>query len=139
MWDSRHQLWFADSATATTLPNTPLSQVPVSEKAWYLVKARRLVTPAKNIAAPPSYLHSRVARGQPLSRVVLPRTPLPRKVKGEEGRRLRTTLAFVCGMSGGPEGEGMPRDVFRVVMDLLMPSWDPLRRGVVGEGGMQLE
>ena len=39
-------------------------------------------------------------------------------------------------MGGGPKGEGMPRDVFRVVLDLVMPFWDPLRRGIVGEGGM---
>jgi len=33
-------------------------------------------------------------------------------------------------MEGGPENTGMPRDVFRgVFMDLLMPTWDPLRQG----------
>ena len=53
----------------------------------------------------------------------------------EESRKLRTLLAFLIGMQGGPEGEGMPRDVFRVAMDLLMPSWDAFRRGVVGDGG----
>ena len=42
----------------------------------------------------------------------------------EERRKLRVTMAFICGL----EREGMPRDVFRVVLDLLMPSWDPLRR-----------
>jgi hypothetical protein len=44
----------------------------------------------------------------------------------EEGgnRKLRTTLAFMCGVGQ----EGMPRGVFRVVIDLLMPSWDALRR-----------
>ena len=45
----------------------------------------------------------------------------------EEGKRepqARTALAFMCGVGR----EGMPRDVFRVVMDLVMPSWDPLRR-----------
>ena len=41
-------------------------------------------------------------------------------------------MAFVLGMKGGWENMGMPRDVFRVVMDLLMPSWDPLRRKDVG-------
>ena len=44
--------------------------------------------------------------------------------KDEENRKLRTTLAFMCGVGR----EGMPRDVFRVVMDLVMPSCDPLRR-----------
>jgi hypothetical protein len=32
-------------------------------------------------------------------------------------RKLRTLLAFVLGMEGGPEGEGMSRDVFRVVLN----------------------
>ncbi len=48
----------------------------------------------------------------------------------EEGRKLRTTLTFLLGLGGGPQGEGMPRDVFRVVLNMLMPPWDPLRRGV---------
>jgi hypothetical protein len=52
----------------------------------------------------------------------------------EEDRKLRTTLAFLFGKEGGAKGEGMPRDVFRVVMDMLMPSWDPLRLGIVGTG-----
>lgn len=118
-----------------------------AQTASFLVKARRLFTLAKrNATVVPSHLQSRVAQGLPLPRVTLPRTLLPRKAKngsqyedGEESRKLRIMLAFVCGMGGGAEGEGMPRDVFRVVMDLLMPSWDPLRRGVVGEGGIQLE
>jgi hypothetical protein len=51
----------------------------------------------------------------------------------EEGRKLRTTLAFMCGLGR----ESMPRDVFRVVLDLLMPPWDPLRRKARGGGGGQ--
>jgi hypothetical protein len=39
-------------------------------------------------------------------------------------RKLCRLVAFLLGMEGGPEGEGIPRDVFRVVVDLLMPSWD---------------
>jgi len=35
----------------------------------------------------------------------------------EESRKLRTTLAFMCGFGR----EGIPRDVW-VVMDLVMPS-----------------
>lgn len=53
----------------------------------------------------------------------------------EEGRNLRTLLAFLAGMEGG----GMPRDVFRLVMDLLMPKWDPLRRGVAGDRSAAVE
>ena len=48
----------------------------------------------------------------------------------EETRKLRSTLAFLCGVGR----KDMPRDVFRVVMDLLMPSWDPLRRKNAGTG-----
>lgn len=80
-------------------------------------------------------MQGRVAQGEPLPRVVLPRATLPRKVKGghyddgEESRTLRATLAFLVGLEGGYKGEGMPRDVFRgVFMDLLMPLWDPLRQ-----------
>jgi hypothetical protein len=47
---------------------------------------------------------------------------------GGGGRKLRATLAFMCGLWR----EGMPRDVFRIVMDLLMPSLDPLRRKNAG-------
>ena len=48
--------------------------------------------------------------------------------EGEESRRLRTALAFMCGLGR----EGMPRDVFRVVLELLMPRWDPVRRKNAG-------
>jgi len=43
--------------------------------------------------------------------------------EGEEGRKLRTALAFMCGVGR----DAMPWDVFRVVMDFLMPLCDPLR------------
>jgi hypothetical protein len=46
----------------------------------------------------------------------------------EESGKFRTMLNFLLGIGGGPEGGGMPRDVFRVVLDLLMPAWDPLRK-----------
>jgi hypothetical protein len=101
-----------------------------AEKASLLVKARRLVVLSRNTAAP-SYLRGRAARGQPLPRVTL----MP--VTGgededdeeeEESRKLRTLMAFLLGVEGGWENAGMPRDVFRVVLDLLMPTWDPLRR-----------
>jgi hypothetical protein len=44
-------------------------------------------------------------------------------------------LGFLLGLEGGPVGEGMPRDVFVVVMDLMMPSWDPLQCGLAGDKG----
>jgi len=94
-------------------------------KASFLVKARRLVMAATRTAVA-SYLQGRVARGQPLPSVAL--APV---TDGENKDELRTTLAFLVGMEGG----GMPRDVFRVVLDLLMPFWDPLRRKAPGGGG----
>jgi len=81
----------------------------------------------------PSYLQARIAQGQPVPQVMLLRTGPPRTVNsghGEECRKLHTLMAFLVGMAGG----GMPQEVFRVVMELLMPSWDPLRRGVAGAG-----
>jgi hypothetical protein len=50
---------------------------------------------------------------------------------GENNEELCTMLAFLVGMEGG----GMPRDVFRVVLDLVMPFWDPLRRKAPSGGG----
>jgi hypothetical protein len=42
-----------------------------------------------------------------------------------ERRNFLSMLEFLFGIGGGPEGEGMPRDVFWMVLDLLMPLWDP--------------
>ena len=53
----------------------------------------------------------------------------------EEGRKLRTALAFMCGLGR----EGMPRDVFRVVVNLLMPSWVQLRFKGAGTGPSVLQ
>lgn len=50
----------------------------------------------------------------------------------EEDAKLRTLLAFLSGVGGGSDGESMPREMFRLVLEFLMPSWDPLRRGVAG-------
>jgi len=95
-----------------------------AEKASLLVKGRRLVTTSRNTVAP-SYIRSRVLHDLPLPCVEL--TPA-----GSDGieEKDRSMLAFLLGIDGGPENTGMPRDVFRVVLDLLMawPSWDPLRR-----------
>lgn len=77
-----------------------LLQALDAQKASVLVKARRLFVASTSNARAPSYLQGRVVRGQPLPRVMLPRTPLPRKVKaglyedGEESRKLRTLLVF---------------------------------------------
>jgi hypothetical protein len=52
----------------------------------------------------------------------------------EEARGLRKMMEFLLGMGGGPKGDGMPREVFREVLNFLMPSWDPLRVAVAGAG-----
>lgn len=46
--------------------------------------------------------------------------------RDEKERKFRRMLAFVVGMGGGPEGQGMPRDVFRVVVEMLTLPWEPL-------------
>jgi len=108
-----------------------------AEMASLLVKARRLAVAPNSNAVAPSCLQARVARGQPFPRVTL--MPLPggqnegedeEEGEGEEGRKLRITLAFMCEVGH----EATPRDVFLVMMDLLMPSWDPLRRKRAGAG-----
>ena len=105
---------------------TLLEQASDAEKAWHLVKVRRLTVGATTIdTVLPSYLQGRAADGQALSQVAL--ASLMGGNNEDDEHKLRTTLVFVCGMSGEPKGEGMPQDVFRVVMDFLMPSWDPLR------------
>jgi hypothetical protein len=108
------------------------------EKTDALVKARRLAVAANSIAVAPSHLHGRVTQGQPLPCIALaPLMDQDDDEEVEESRKLRTTLAFICRFGR----EGMPRDVFRAVMDLVMPSWDPLRRNVPGldRGGEPVE
>jgi hypothetical protein len=94
-----------------------------SKKAWLLVKACRLVVSSSSIATS-SCMKDPATRGDPV--------PVAGGLNDEnEGYcKLQSMVAFLVGVKGGPKGEGMPRDVFRIVMDLLMPSWDPLRRGV---------
>jgi hypothetical protein len=74
----------------------------------------------------PSFLRGRIARKEPLPRLELTQI---QQGPNEEGRRLQGVLAFVLGMEDGSGGKRMPRDVFRgVLMDLLMPPWDRLRK-----------
>ena len=108
-----------------------------AEKSSLLVRARRIEFVSRNDAAP-SYLQGRVLPSLPLPRVMLQQIRVPNKAvkkgrdaRGEERRKLRNLVAFLIGMEGGPKGEGMPRDIFPVVMDFIMPPWDPLRRGVI--------
>jgi hypothetical protein len=118
-----------------------LQQAPEAEKASLLVKARRIAITASTCTTPdlaPSYLKGRLFhQSQPLPHVDL--VPVGRKRRSNDCRKFTVMLGFLLGMEGGSNGEGMPRDVFRVVMGFVMPKWDPLRRGIVGEGGEHLE
>ena len=113
-----------------------LEQVPDAEKARLIIKARRLTTASTtHNAVALSCLQGRAAHEQLLSQVVM--APLVEGLNDEDeegGRKLHILLAFLVGIGGGPKDEGMPQDVFRVVLDLIMPAWDPLRRGVAGAG-----
>lgn len=88
-------------------------------KAFILVKARRPFVISTRNAVAPSYLQGRVERGQPLPSVTLLPVMDGKKRAGKRRRELCNLLAFVLGKGGGPEGEGMPRDVFRVMLDML--------------------
>jgi len=99
------------------------------EKTALLVKARRLaITSSTDTVATPSYLRRRLEQEEPLPSLAL--APLTGGQDEEEDLKFHTTLTFLLGLEGGPKGEGMPRDVFLVVLNLLMPRCDPLRRGV---------
>ena len=74
-----------------------LEQYPVAkkdaEKASLLVKARRLIVAANSNIVAPSCLHGRVARGQPLPRVQLPRAMPPRISTSGQTRALKRTAS----------------------------------------------
>jgi len=122
-----------------------VEQASDAERTSLLVKARRLVIAATNPTVTPSYLQDRVQQLMPrvtllpaitdyggemgynkLGAMLLFRFGQwagPRE-GDEERRKFHSMVTFLLG--GGPESEGMPRDVFRLVMDFLMPYWDPL-------------
>lgn len=100
-----------------------VQQIPDAEKVSFLAKVRRLVM-ATTSATTLSFLQGRVVR-----RVSLPRVTLARLKRGQKGDnekakgKLRTMLAWLVGL----ERRSAPADVFGLVLDLLMPVWDPLR------------
>ena len=50
----------------------------------------------------------------------------------------RARLKVLLEMVTGPDGTVLPRDLFRTVLDFVMPMWDPLRRaGRAGRGQQQ--
>ena len=53
--------------------------------------------------------------------------------ENKKAYELRTLVAFLVGLGEGPEGQAvsqLPGGVFVLVMTMLMPRWDPLRRGL---------
>ena len=102
-----------------------------TEKTSLLVKTRYIVGIAPiNTTTTPSYLRGRQGRGEPLPRMALtPATGANARIKGGH-RKLRSMLGFILGMRGGANGEGLPWDVFRMVLDLLMPIGDPMRKAL---------
>lgn len=118
--------WFQDDFPTHPTTLALLEQSLSAEKASFLVKVRLVMAAHRTTA--PSFLVGRVADGLPLPHVALASVTTNEQNAGEEEGekdcKLRTNLAFMCGV----EREAMPRDVFRVVLDLLMPSWDPLRK-----------
>jgi len=119
--------WRPSHHTTITLLEQALAN---AETTALLVKARRPAVADRSNLVVPSCLQYRVTRGEPLPRLALmPATNDHTNGEDEEeGRKFRTMLTFLLGMGGGPEGNGMPRDVFRVVLDMLMPVWDPVRK-----------
>jgi hypothetical protein len=100
-----------------------------------VVKLRRIVITHTGDAAPyctrdqkkrksaselPTPFDSRVRRGKALPSVTLA-MPEP----GYDDR-CRKALAFVVGLEG-PGGKRLPSGVFRLMMDMLIVRWDPLR------------
>jgi hypothetical protein len=58
-----------------------------------------------------------------------------RRKEMEEARKLCILMAFVLGLGVGVEGRALPRlpgGVFVLIMTMLMPRWDPLRKGLKG-------
>jgi len=98
-----------------------------AERASFLIKKRCFVmttTDSSNVAVS-SFAKGRVECGLPL-----PGVALARVADGENNDELRF-MAFLTGVEGG----GMPRDVFRIVVDFVMPPWDPLLPKPQGKRG----
>lgn len=93
-----------------------------------LVHIRRLALAAAGGSATASWVQTRKDHHRPLPSVdmVVENT---RHQRNNKSRSLRKTLAFVLDTPQEMEQErrGMPKDVFLVMMDMLMPAWDPLR------------
>ena len=116
--------------------NALFEQAPDAEKAAFLVKARLslAIAAGTSTTAAMAYLQRRMLR-------------VERMDAHDEDCVVGTFVAFLLGMGVGPGGRGMPRKAFLVVLDMLMPTWGPLRgtstvgqqQGEKGErnGGME--
>lgn len=115
-----------------------------TEATLLLVNTCRLVFPETDTAAQLRYVRTKITKLRPVPQVVLWKVLRKGEVRhrvtevrhrvtaathdtDEEGLKVRNLMTFVIGLGGGPRGAGMPPDVFRIVMDYTMPSWDPLR------------
>jgi len=95
-----------------------------AEKGQFLVREGRLVVAANTNASVPSFLQRRFRQGQPLPSVALAPVPV---ADGEEGRKFRY-LSTMMKMLLNMERANMPPELFRKVIDLVNPSWDPVSR-----------
>jgi hypothetical protein len=68
----------------------------------------------KALAAAPAYLKGRVEHGQKLPAVVV----------DSEKEKLLACLKYALGLEGGEDGQGMPREVFIELCEVLVPKWD---------------
>ena len=86
-------------------------------------------------STPPSSLQDRVAHGLPLPAVALAPVTEGQNEEGEDEEEARRELCKMLARLVGMEGGNVPPEVFRVVKELVMPFWDPLRRKASKEGG----
>ena len=101
-----------------------------AEKASFLVKVRRFVLATRETNRLRSWEQRR-----------MPRVALAPLAAGqnddEETGKVRARLEVLLGMvTTGHDGKLFPGDLFRAVLDFVMPTWDPLRRAG-GAGGQQ--
>ena len=76
------------------------------------------------------WLKGRVGRGEPLPRVQVNEHE-DEGDEEEECEKRRGVLAYALGMEGGARGEGLPREVFVELLEMLVPAWDEARRPAV--------
>lgn len=130
----------------------PRQAVKVLEPAWrrrvcaFLINVRRIVdinfkishaVPEhmdevekyfKRVGAVSIYLKSRMEKDQAFPQVMMTQ-PAP---DDDKGRRFRNMVAFVVGL-GEVDGKVLPAGVFKLIMDMIMARWHPLRGEDLGK------